>query len=308
MQKIFAFQTAAALILLLALTAGATEAPLAASSPAGHDEPLIMQAGATGGHLVLRSQWTPKDCREEGLVGPAPHAPERTSDPLDGPVVPLGQTLPSFEACQGLRPGARMTAPSGCTLNFVFSQGGDLFIGTAAHCVGGTGQRVSAAGVGDFGAVVFDGWENNPSAIANDFALIKIDAQHHDDVDPALCTWGGPTGIGSPGSLLDTDLLLEYGWGSATSIAAASRARIHDEFLSSSNTLSWNGVGSGGDSGAPLVYGDGRAAGIHTAGLTPVAGVVLEQGPTIERILDLTSDGGFNLQLETAPTQWTVPV
>lgn len=228
-------------------------------------------------------------------------------DPELHDVPDVALVVPSFEACTGGRigPGASMTSPAGCTFNFVFSQGSRLFIGTAGHCVGGPGQSVSTHGASGFGQVVFNAWTG---PVTTDFALIEIHPSYHSQVNPSVCTWGGPTGVGSPSGVLDQDFLLQYGWGSASFPAAQTRSRIHDEFLSSPNVLSWNGIGSGGDSGSPLLYGDGRAAGIHTAGLTPIAGVVLEQGPTIERVLQLAQDHGYNLQLETAPTRWTVPV
>lgn len=237
----------------------------------------------------------------EGRPEAAPPALELRSLPAaecahaDGvEALPLGGGgPPGFEGCLGfIRPGARMTAPNGCTLNFIFEQGSDLFVGTAGHCVSGTGQRVGANGVGLFGTVVYHRFDGTL-----DFALIRIDADKHASVDPRMCTWGGPTGVGTPGGTLTTEPLLEYGWGVATQFTPQTRSRVHDEFLSSSDVLRWNGVGSGGDSGAPVLSASGLAVGIHTAGLTPVAGVVWEQGPTVTHILSSLEGAGWNVQL-----------
>jgi hypothetical protein len=200
---------------------------------------------------------------------------------------------PSYESCnQGIRPGARMTAPNGCTFNFVFQQGTTYYIGTAAHCVNSVGQRVSAANVGEFGTVVFRQFAGNM-----DFALIRVDAAQSSHVNPRMCTWGGPNGITPTNGLIATTPLLEYGWGVASQFTAQTRSRAHEEFLSSSAVLSWNGLGSGGDSGAPVIDANGRAIGIHTWGVTPIAGVVIESGPSMTSIMSTLQSSGFNVQL-----------
>ncbi|MGH2830132.1 MAG: hypothetical protein ACRDJM_06585 [Actinomycetota bacterium] len=68
--------------------------------------------------------------------------------PLPALPVPAGGCLAATEPllsgpCPGIRPGARMTWPAGCTMNFVFrgSTANDVYIGTAAHCVGYVGSR-----------------------------------------------------------------------------------------------------------------------------------------------------------------------
>lgn len=276
-----------ALVLVVVASSGLAGTPL--------DEPpsaVAEVAGTQGpGELLRSAPWT---CAHEAV--------ERLEPDATG--VPLQDPVPPYESCSNrIRPGARMTEPVGCTFNFVFREGSTLYIGTAGHCVG-TGQRVATAGVGTFGTVVFSVSQGS----ANDFALIRIDSAKHVQVDPTMCTWGGPTGTSDPPGVLDQEVLLQYGWGIATPFVPQTRSRIHDEFLSTSNVLRWNGVGSGGDSGSPLIFGDGRAAGIHTAGLTPVAGAVWEQGPTISRILEITADAGYDLELQTAPMRWRSPL
>lgn len=203
---------------------------------------------------------------------------------------PGGSEYPTDPCTSGIRPGARMTAPAGCTFNFVYTDEIDLFIGTAGHCVSGAGVRVSAQGIGQFGTVVYR-VSLNESA---DFALIKVDPIRAPQVSPALCEWGGPTAVHSGGAARGT-LIREYGWGVATSLSAETRARTLVLDRKTATSAYWDGVGSGGDSGAPLVTEDGKALAIHTQGITPVAGVVDESGPTVERILTLVHNAGFTL-------------
>jgi len=193
--------------------------------------------------------------------------------------------------CTGLiQPGALMTQPSFCTLGFVFSDGSDYYVGTAAHCVS-QGDRVGAEDVGVFGTVVMD----DDSAGA-DVALVQVDETSEQLVEPTMCAFGGPTGVAEdnyPAGLP----VYEYGWGQATNVDSASRERVHSNLAQSDMRASWNGIGSGGDSGAPVLTDDGEAYAFHTSGITPVAGLVLENGPTIDHALDVMADNGFDMDL-----------
>lgn len=202
----------------------------------------------------------------------------------------------TFESCIGaIRPGALMTSPSGCTFNFVFRDSASaLYIGTAGHCTSSVGQRVSAEGVGGFGTVVYRRFSG-----VNDFTLIKIDADKHSRVNPTLCAWGGPIGAADPGSSLPKDVFLEYGWGFVTLFAPHTRARAHVEAQAYPAHITWTGVGSGGDSGAPVVNQAGYAVGIHTFGQTPFAGVVLEGGPSMANVLSMGRTAVPTLELVT---------
>lgn len=186
----------------------------------------------------------------------------------------------AFEPCTGrIRPGAPMNAPVGCTYSFILTDGsGNLYTGTAGHCVSAVGQRVGATGVGLFGTVVTR-W-----ALGVDYALVRIDADKHALVTPTLCAWGGPIGP-DPGNRPSNDILLEYGWGFVTSATPQTRTRALVQASVSTNEVSWHGVGSGGDSGGPIVSVEGYAVASHTRGVTPFAGVVYESGPTFARML-----------------------
>lgn len=210
--------------------------------------------------------------------------------------VPANHEPSLVDACMGkIRPGAPMAAPSECTFNFVFTDAqANLYIGTAGHCVDKVGRRVATNQVGHFGTVVFRTWGGPASS--SDFALVLIDPEFHDVVDPTMCAWGGPIGL-DPGSRLQHDAFLEYGWGILTSAAPATRAREHVEALRAHDAIEWLGIGSGGDSGAPLLNQAGYAVGIHTYGQTPVAGVYREGGPSIEHVLRLAREAVPTLEL-----------
>lgn len=186
----------------------------------------------------------------------------------------------AFEPCTGrIRPGAPMNAPAGCTFSFILSDSaGNLYTGTAGHCVSNVGERVGATGVGLFGTVVTR-W-----ALGVDYALVRVDADKQALVTPELCAWGGPIGA-DPGGRPANDILLEYGWGFATSATPQTRTRALVQASLNANEVSWYGVGSGGDSGGPIVSVEGYAVGSHTRGITPLAGVAYEAGPTFARML-----------------------
>ena len=64
----------------------------------------------------------------------------------EGAPLPAGETdaVNPVDFCPGLRPGARLS--NGCTMNFVFTDGTNLYIGTAGHCTSSVGQRMSTGG------------------------------------------------------------------------------------------------------------------------------------------------------------------
>lgn len=171
-----------------------------------------------------------------------------------------------------------MTSPAGCTFSFVLTDSnGNLYIGSAAHCVR-LGDRVSTTSIGQFGTVISDG------ALGVDYALIRIDDAKKHLVDPQLCQFGGPIGP-DPGNRPAGDILLEYGWGTATNLHESARGRELIEAERNANVVEWVGIGSGGDSGGPIVSIEGYAVASHTYGITPIAGAVGEGGPTFARML-----------------------
>lgn len=200
---------------------------------------------------------------------------------------------PGYEACDGIRPGALITAPQHCTVSFAFNSTSNdtLYLGTAGHCVS-VDDRVSLDGEGPIGTVVW----TVESSLTEDFALVEVDEEHRDQVDPTVCTWGGPTGLDEGDSSPGEDLY-EYGWGLATFATEETRSRVHVENIQNGSLVSWNGVGSGGDSGAPILDSDGEALAVHVAGLTPLVGAASEIGVHIDHLLDLAADDGFHVEL-----------
>lgn len=170
---------------------------------------------------------------------------------------------PSPADCEGqIRPGARMTSPSRCTMNWVFrDEAGALYIGTAGHCVDGgdgtvdVGRPVELAGIdGPIGTVAFGQFVRG-----RDVALVRIDADLHHLVDPTVCAWGGPVAPGSAGT---GERLVVYGHGVAYD--EDERSRRGRAVADNVSTLSFVGPTSGGDSGMPVMTADGEAVSILT--------------------------------------------
>jgi hypothetical protein len=122
-----------------------------------------------------------------------------------------------------IHPGVlTITVNSGCTANFVFFRGEEVFLGQAAHCasLGGVSQLdgcttpsrplgtpVRIQGATRPGTLAYSSWltmqaqhEQDPYACAyNDLALIRIDPADRGRVNPSMPHWGGPTGIAREG-------------------------------------------------------------------------------------------------------------
>lgn len=89
-------------------------------------------------------------------------------------------------------------------MNFVFEDAqARRYIGTAGHCFDGVGQRAEAEPepgslltmldpLFEFGSAVHVEFSEDEPSI--DFALIEIDSDQHENVNPAVRSWGGPAG------------------------------------------------------------------------------------------------------------------
>lgn len=183
-------------------------------------------------------------------------------------MLPASSTPPPVSSnCPGIRPGALMTSPAGCTMNFVFRNGpsgGDRYIGTAGHCVGGIGQRVSLSGVGAMGTVVYVG-RDDPDYDYRllDFALVKVDAARVSQVNPAMCHWGGPTSMVAPPPLFAHAVpVVHYGHGIVTGTFKETKARRGLAFWWGSLNFWFLGAVAFGDSGSAVMTMDGAAAGV----------------------------------------------
>jgi hypothetical protein len=179
--------------------------------------------------------------------------------------------------------GTCMVSPSGCTMNFVFTDGASKYIGTAGHCAGNGKTVIAQVGVrvdptdsvivtlASIGSVV-GSWNNG---IGKDFALVKIDPGFK--VVPGVSGALGPTGVlcldpvGQP--------VMHYGHGYIFFVEQG-----HPKFgevipdltlllkFTTPNGFNWVGYGLPGDSGSEVMNDAGLAVGDLTHGIA-VAGL-----------------------------------
>ncbi|HET8959983.1 hypothetical protein [Nocardioides sp.] len=198
-------------------------------------------------------------------------------------------------AFTGIRPGAWIIAPSGCTTNFVFGSGRDYFIGTAGHCaeVGDEVTLIAAPGVlMNIGRTV----KSVDRGVGNDFALIDVRPSMEQYVNPSMTYFGGPTGVGSP---QPTDVVEHAGHGLVIGTGGTPRAGVvvYRGNGDGGDAFAWVGAASPGDSGSAVRLANGQAAGDLThivVGGPYVPGDVA--GTTIERMLRIAGK-----PLATAP-------
>jgi hypothetical protein len=179
--------------------------------------------------------------------------------------------------------GTCMVSPSGCTMNFVFTDGASSYIGTAGHCAGGgktviaqIGTRVDPtdsvivmlAAIGN----VVKSWN---AGIGRDFALVKINPGFK--VVSGMAGALGPTGVfcGDPVG----QPVMHYGHGYIFFVEQGNPKFgevVPDLTLlfkfASPNGFNWVGYGLPGDSGSGVMNAAGLAVGDLTHGIG-VAGV-----------------------------------
>lgn len=161
----------------------------------------------------------------------------------------------------GIRPGAWMIEPHGCTMNFIFKKASAFAIGTAGHCTNRIGQEVVLLTVAPGGSnpvlvEVGTVLARQNGGIGNDFALVSIRPQLHAWVDPTTAVIGGPCGAYS-GSGPET--VAHYGHGLVIGTGGTPRAGVAFKFTA--NAFGWVGAGIFGDSGSPVRVTNLAAAG-----------------------------------------------
>ena len=211
-------------------------------------------------------------------LGPNPNATELnclgTSPPYAGTD---GVSLTAVSA------GACMVSPSGCTMNFVFTDGTSNYIGTAGHCAGNgktviaqVGTRVDPTdsvivNLAAIGSVV-KSWN---AGIGRDFALVRINPGFK--VVPGMAGALGPTGVfcGDPVG----QPVMHYGHGYIFFVEQGNPKFgevVPDLTLlvrfTSPNGFNWVGYGLPGDSGSGVMNDAGLAVGDLTHGIG-VAGI-----------------------------------
>lgn len=253
------FRSGAALIttvILIALTSTGTLA--ATSSPevgtSAEEIDLSTVPGATpygDGHAIpLRGDvpgwYTPElAARVDAANG------EPVAAPNDAP-------LPSEV---GIRPGAWMISPYGCTMNFIFKQAGVYAIGTAGHCVDKLGQEVvlmTLAPGGENPVLVEVGevLRRHDNGIGDDFALVSIRPGLQPQVSPTTALIGGPCGRYSG---FGPETVTHVGHGLVIGTGGTPRAGAALTWFE--NSYGWDGAAIFGDSGSPVRVTDLKAAG-----------------------------------------------
>jgi hypothetical protein len=150
------------------------------------------------------------------------------------------EPAPGADFCEGdcpIQPGALLGTPEGlCTMNFVFEDAqARRYIGTAGHCFDGVGQRAEAEPepgsllsmldpLFDFGSAVYVEFSEDEPSI--DFALIEIDPDQHENVNPSVRFWGGPAGSTTTDETSTGDLLLQHGYGLGFDSTPVTRPRV----------------------------------------------------------------------------------
>jgi hypothetical protein len=175
----------------------------------------------------------------------------------------LNTDCPGY-AARGVSAAGCIVAPAGCTANFIFTDGGSRYVGTARHCVDRVGQevvmQVDPTTLASVGTVTrMTSGDGEPG---NDFALIRIDSAVAAKwgVNSAVPVVGGPNGIYTG---CGPDVVKHYGHGYGVAVAQGKpegglATNWHDD------GYGWTGFGLPGDSGSPVLTADGRAAGNFT--------------------------------------------
>lgn len=159
--------------------------------------------------------------------------------------------------CAPIHPGGRVYTPIGqCSFNFVVTDGTELYIGTAGHCIQ-VGQRARLSANDFIGTAVQRSFSGG-----KDWAFIQIDAEDRDRVSPELGTWGGPTGVGVPGT---GDVVLQHGWGATLGQNAWTRGRTGVVAGFYEHGFIYAGHVDSGDSGSAVMLASGEAVGIAVA-------------------------------------------
>lgn len=263
--------------ILVALTAtGALLASGTAGASAAIAAPLDPFAGAKITELVAPKPSWYTDALHAKVVAAAAEG--------EGVAIPEGVDYPtSGLAFTGIRPGAWIIAPAGCTTNFVFGSPGNYSIGTAGHCaeVGDEVTLIAAPGIlMNIGKTV----KSVDRGIGNDFALIDIYPRMQQYVNPSMAYFGGPTASGSPQF---GDIVEHSGHGVVVGTGGTPRAGlvVYRGPGDGGDAFAWDGAASPGDSGSAVRLASGKAAGDLThlvVGGPYVPGVIA--GTTIARM------------------------
>jgi hypothetical protein len=133
-----------------------------------------------------------------------------------------------------------------------------------------------------------------------DFALIEIDPDLHDLVDPSMRHWGGPTGVATPDDTTTSDALYHYGNGVYYRESELLRSRVSGLVDHGTDTYCAEAAAYGGDSG--ILTADGKALGFNARRGPDCTPPTSLEGPTIPRVLDQAErQAGLDPDVVTAP-------
>jgi hypothetical protein len=195
-----------------------------------------------------------------------------------------------------IHPGVMTFTDGGqCTSNFVFQDANGVYLGQAAHCSGTgaatetngcesgslpVGTQVEINGASQRGVMVYNSWiamqqagETDANTCAyNDFALVRIDPADVASVNPSVPGFGGPTGVGQPGSLGAT--VYTYGNSSlrlgVTKLSPKQGVLVQNKGGGWSHDVYTATPGIPGDSGSGFLNASGQAFGtLSTVALAP---------------------------------------
>jgi hypothetical protein len=211
-------------------------------------------------------------------------------------VAPAGASAWAPAATAPIHPGVQVfTNGAQCTANYIFTSGGNTYIGQAAHCSGTgsstdtngctsgslpIGTPVDVTGANKPGTLAYNSWltmqangeSDDETCQYNDLALVKLDPADVGNVNPSIPKWGGPTGVGTAAALDD---VYSYGnselRGGVTQLSPKRGKVVEVSPGGWSYTLYTLTPGIPGDSGSAFLNSTGQALGIlSTVELAPL--------------------------------------
>ena len=199
-----------------------------------------------------------------------------------------------------IHPGVQtVTEGAQCTANFIYQDGGGVYIGQAAHCSGTggatetngcdsgslpVGTPVEIDGASRPGTMVYNSWitmqavgeTDGETCDFNDLALVRIDPADVANVNPSVPGFGGPTGLGSSEANVG-DTVYTYGnsslRGGVTQLSPKEGKVVGGSENGWSRDVYTATPGIPGDSGSGFLDDTGNAIGVlSTVQIAPLAG------------------------------------
>jgi len=205
-----------------------------------------------------------------------------------------------------IQPGSSLEfGNSFCTANWIYDGGGGPYIGAAAHCTTGVGQRVDLA-TGSLGSSIERIGTVAYVSSALDFLLVRLDSAVVPQVSAAMAGHPDiPTGVSTPSTAQQGDIIQFSGHGVVFDLTAPTQQQRVGvfNFFDGGNQYVIGPV-TPGDSGGPVadVTDGNKAIGIvDTVGVTvaPEGVNVGEEGVAVYALLQDAAAHGFPISLRT---------